>query len=369
MLRRIIGLFRKVGSSFLMIVALPTALSVMYFGFIASDIYISESKFIIRAPGRQPALGMGILALAQKMNSASEETHAATEYMQSRSALDDLDREGLATRAYANPSISALDRFGGLWGGTSRERFFEYYGKKAKVQLDSSTFIMTVTVRAFAPKDAQSINRSLLQSTEGLVNRLSARGRSDLVEFAERDLVEAERQAQAASNGLAAYRNQRRIVDPEKQASIALQMIAKLQDELIAARTQLAQLRAFAPRNPQIPVLEQQVRSLIEQISLESAGITGGAGSLAASTPEYASRLLQSQVADKQLAGAIAALQDAKNDGRRKQAYVERISDPSLPDYPVEPRRLRGILATLLVGLLAWAIFRLLTAGIREHMG
>ena len=63
----------------------------------------------------------------------------------------------------------------------------------------------------------------------------------------------------------------------------------------------------------------------------------------------------------------MTSLQDARNEARRKQAYVERIVQPNLPDEAAEPRRLRGILATLIVGLIAYAIASMLLAGIREH--
>ena len=63
------------------------------------------------------------------------------------------------------------------------------------------------------------------------------------------------------------------------------------------------------------------------------------------------------------------SLEEARNEARRKQAYVERIVQPSLPDEAQEPRRLRGIFATFVLGLIAWAILTMLLAGIREHHG
>ncbi len=46
---------------------------------------------------------------------------------------------------------------------------------------------------------------------------------------------------------LARFRNVSGLIDPERQATVQLQMISKLQDELIASRNELMQLRAFAP--------------------------------------------------------------------------------------------------------------------------
>jgi capsule polysaccharide export protein KpsE/RkpR len=35
---------------FLIVVALPLLAAILYFGFLASDVYISESRFVVRAP-------------------------------------------------------------------------------------------------------------------------------------------------------------------------------------------------------------------------------------------------------------------------------------------------------------------------------
>jgi capsular polysaccharide transport system permease protein len=65
----------------------------------------------------------------------------------------------------------------------------------------------------------------------------------------------------------------------------------------------------------------------------------------------------------------MSSLQDAEDEARRKQAYIERVAQPSLPDEAAEPRRLRGILAVFVLGLVAWGILKLLFAGVREHHG
>lgn len=71
--------------------------------------------------------------------------------------------------------------------------------------------------------------------------------------------------------------------------------------------------------------------------------------------------------AEKQLATALVALEQARSDAQRKQLYLERIVQPNLPDIGLEPRRIRSVFATLLVGLLTWGILSMLVAGVREH--
>jgi capsular polysaccharide transport system permease protein len=196
---------------------------------------------------------------------------------------------------------------------------------------------------------------------------LNERGRQDLIRFAVTEVDDSKRKAQDAALKLANFRNIAGVVDPERQATVQLQMVSKLQDELIAARNQLLQLRAYTPENPQIPVLQTKIQGLSREIDIEMGKVAGGRGSLAASAAQYQRLLLESQVADKQLAGAISSLEEARNEARRKQAYVERIVQPNLPDDAIEPRRIRGIFGTFIFGLIAYGIISMLLAGMREH--
>ena len=76
---------------------------------------------------------------------------------------------------------------------------------------------------------------------------------------------------------------------------------------------------------------------------------------------------LEADLASKQLASAMASLESARNEAQRQQVYLERIAQPSLPDVAQEPRRMRSILSTFLLGLMAWGILSMLVAGVREH--
>ncbi len=95
--------------------------------------------------------------------------------------------------------------------------------------------------------------------------------------------------------------------------------------------------------------------------------VTGNSRSLAQSAIQFERLMLENEFANKQLTATLASLEQARNEAQRKQAYVERIVEPNLPDAPMEPRRLRGIIATLVLSLLAYGILRMLLAGIREH--
>lgn len=358
---------KRMGLLFWLTVVAPTALAVLYFGLFASDVYISESRYVVRSPEKPQKAGIGMLLGSAGFGAASEEVRAAQGFIQSRDALRAINADEFARKAWGRDSVSVFDRFNPLGWSGSFEDLYKYYEGKVDAAYDSETGITVLTVRAFSAGEAQAINARLLQNAEKLVNQLNERGRTDLVRFAEQEVAEAKTQAANAAQELAAYRNRKGVIDPERQAAVQLQMISKLQDELIGARMQLLQLTRAAGENPQIPLLKVRIAGLEKAIKEELGEVAGSDGSLSATAAEYQRLQVQREFADQQLGLSLAALQDARNEARRQGAYVERVAQPSLPDDALEPRRLRGILATLVIGLVVWSILTLLLAGVREH--
>lgn len=352
---------------FVLTVVLPTLLAVLYFGLLASDVYVSESQFVVRSPDKPVTSGLGVFLKSTGFSNGGDEVYAAQNYVQSRDALRALNKGDAVERAYADSSVSIFDRFDPMGFSGSFEDLYRYYSRKVAISYDSSTSIARLSVKAFRPDDAYKFNRELLVLAEGVVNKLNTRARKDLVEFAEQEVRDAQLEDRKAAVALASFRNGHGVVDPEEQAKAQLEMVSKLQDELIGARIQLMQLQQMAPENPQIPVLKTRIAGLAHQVEVQMGRVAGDRKSLSATAVQYQQLELERQFAEKRLAAALTSLQDAESEARRKQAYIERIVEPSLPDEAAEPRRLRGIIATFIVGLVAWGILKLLLAGLREH--
>jgi capsular polysaccharide transport system permease protein len=352
---------------FLAMVAFPTAMSVVYFGFVASDVYISESRFVVRSPERQAPAGLGFLLQGAGFGRAQDDSYSVAEYVQSRDALKVLNEQIGLGKAFASPSVDRISRFAGLDFDDSFEALHRFYQKMVTVQSDSTSAVSVLTVRAFTPTDAVNANRLLLEQSEALVNRLNERGRQDMIGFATAEVKEAEMKAKAAALAVSTYRNTQGVVDPERQATVQLQEVSKLQQELIATTIQVAQLQSTTPANSQIPALRNRALTLRQEMDKQISRVTGGERSLADKAASFQRLALERDIADKQLISALASLESARNEAQRKQVYLERIVQPSVPDVAQEPRRLRSIIATLILGLVAWGLFSMLLAGVREH--
>jgi len=352
---------------FNLIVVLPTLLATIYFLLIASDLYISESRFVIRQPEKKTLTSLGQFLQSAGMTSSQSETYTIRDYMLSRDALRILEDNLKLSKLYSSSNIDFLNRFNLLGQEDSFDEFFKYYGDMITIDLDTASSICILKVRAFTAKLAQEINEALLFLGEGLVNELNDRARQDLIHFAIQEAEAAEAAAKASAMALSGYRNRQTLFDPAQQSNMQLQQVGKLQADLIDVRGQLAQLRTFVSESPYIKALEKRASELKKEINAEMSKVTGGSGSITQKLIEFERLSLEREFTEKRLASALASLQEARNQAQRQQLYLEKIVTPNLPDKAMYPRRVRDILIVFVVCLLIYSIVRLLKAGVEEH--
>jgi capsular polysaccharide transport system permease protein len=367
MLRRFMDRLKGINSLFLLIVVLPTVLACLYFGVFASDVFISESRFVVRSPQKQSTTGLGAILQGAGFTRSQDDTYTVNDYILSRDALQQLEQSFQLSKAYGSVHVDRISRFAGIDPDNSFEAFHRYYQKHVNLVVDGVSSITVLRTSAFAAADAHRMNEKLLELSEKLINQLNERGRQDMIKFAASEVAAAEQTAKAATMAVSQFRTQKGVFDPERQSTLQLQLVSKLQDELIATKTQLAQVREIARDNPQISSLQKKLDTLQAEISAETAKVAGGERSLSSKSADFERLSLERAFADKQLATALTSLEQAKNEAQRKQLYLERIVQPNLPDMAVEPRRLRSILATFVLGMVAWGVISMLVAGVREH--
>jgi capsular polysaccharide transport system permease protein len=350
---------------FLVTVVAPTLLASLYFGLMASDVYVSESRFMIRSPQKQTMTALGAILQGAGLSRSQDDTYTVHDFILSRDALQKLNTQLKLDESYRDGDI--FSRFPGLDMDDSFEALHRYYQKQVSVQLDTLSSITTLRVRAFNAEEAYRVNQMLLGISEALINQLNERARMDMVRYAQTEVDAAEATAKVAALAVSRYRTEKEVFDPEKQSALQLQQVSRLQEELIAAKTQLVQVRSIAPNNPQVAVLQRQVGILEGEIRKETAKVAGGERSLSNKAAEYERLALDRIFADKLLGTALASLEQARNEAQRKQLYLDRIVEPGKPDIAVEPRRFRAVLTTLVLGLIAWGVLSLLVSGMREH--
>jgi len=353
---------------FFISVLLPTAVASVYYGLIASDTFVSESRFVVRSPQRPQLSGLGAILGGGGFARSQDDTYSVHDYVLSRDALAELDKKLDLRKVFSSEAIDPFNRFTALEWDFSFESFYKYYRKRVAVEYDTVSAITVLTVRAYTAEDARNVNALLLRMGERLVNQLNDRSRSDLISVAEKEVKASEDRAKDASLALSTFRSRQSVFDPDRQAAMQLQGTAKIQEELLATETQLAQLRQVSPSNPQIPSLASRSELLREAIGRQEARVAGKQpGSFTTQSSGYDRLLLEKTFAERQLAASLAALENARNEAQRQQLYLETLVQPNLPDKAIEPRRLRTVAMVFLLGLIVWGVLSLVVSSVREH--
>ena len=125
----------------------------------------------------------------------------------------------------------------------------------------------------------------------------------------------------------------------------------------------------FSQERDQLEItMEARVRTLEAEIARETARVTGEGNSLTQKSADFQRLALEADFAAKNMASALAGYENSLSEAQRQQVYLERIAQPSKPDRAQEPRRLRSVFITFLLGLVIYGIASMVVAGVREHM-
>lgn len=354
---------------FLLFVVLPTLLAMVYYGLIASDVYVSQSRFVIKAPG-QKSMPTGTLAnLIQTtgFGGGEQETKEVLDYVRSRNALADLQRQMNVRALYEESGADFLSRFPRPFRERSFEGLFKYYQTMVSASPDSESGMAVVEVRAFRPEDAQNINARLLSLSEQLVNRLNQRAERRAVAEAEARVIHAESRVRKARVALSGFRNRQEIIDPAKQATGVLEISNKLVTEHATLQAQLELMERVAPANPSIPALRARISALGSEIAAQNARVVGTPTGIASKVGGYENLLAEQEFAQQTLTAAGTMLEQARAEALKQQYYLERVVDPNLPDSAQLPNRLKNILVVLGASLCLYLIGWMLVRGILEH--
>lgn len=359
--------WRGLPVAFFIVVVAPTVIACIYYLLLASPRYVSEARFIVRAPSQGQPSSLGVALQGVGLSSGPVDSFAVHEFINSRDGLRAALKLVDVRAMLSDRGADALSRYPRPFETPSEDGFFRAYQRFVIVGYDSTTGISTLRVEAFRPEDAQRLSGALLAGGEGFVNALNERSQADAVAAAKSAQAVARDRLSAAQGRLVTFRNQEGLIDPRTAVEESGAIITSLQATVSKLKAERDRLAAEAPSSPQLAPLSGQIAAYERQVAAERAKMTGNSQSLAPRISTYEDLTLEREFAGKELTQANAAVLSAEQDARRQRLYLERIVSPNLADKSTEPRRWRSILTVLLSTLLAYGVGWLMWSGVREH--
>jgi len=360
-------LFGSLNIWFWAIVGLPTLVAGVYYFAIASDLYLSEAKFIVRSPKQVQTSTIGALIQSTGLARAVDDTAVVEDFIMSRDAVGKLEQQDHLREVFGRPEGDVVTRFPGILMRSDFEALFQRYAHFVSVETDHSSGVTALRVKAYLAEDAQNIAKALLGYSEGLVNELNDRARKDALGTARQEVDRAQERISRIQSQLTAYRVQQNMIDPKSASAGVLELIGQMSAAQATARQQLGELIKSSPSSPQIPLLQTRIAGLDKLIAEERAKLSGETNSVVSTLTEYERLALDRELAEKALASAFTSLEAARLEAQRQQLYLETIAAPNLADYPLYPKRAVSFGMVLVSCLVAYGIAWLLVISAREH--
>jgi capsular polysaccharide transport system permease protein len=360
---------------FLAFVAIPTALTAVYMFFYASDQYHSTAAFAVRTVNNAPAteiLGM-VLNGGGGGESASANSYIINDYLQSQAIIEALPAEVDLEKIYNRQGADWLFRMG---TELPIEAKLSYWQDMVEVIYDATSGVIYVEVVSFRPEDSQLIANVILQESEKLVNQLSEKTRRQSVLSAEKALASAEARLKAIQKQLLAYRERTQEVSPEDNARLVMEMISRLEQQLIQKEAERKTLLGYLNEStPRIRILSDEIESLKTQVDLERKRLGSGLGfdpadpndSISFRLADYSELKLEEEFAKQMYATALAGLESARREAASKSLYLATFIKPTLSQEPQYPSRFMYVLTIFLLFLGAWLVSVLMYYNIRDR--
>jgi len=355
--------------SMAVVVGVPTLLAAVYFGLVASDVYVSEARFAIRSTKAGSAVG-GLDALLSSpiVASASKETMVVMDFARSQDMLRRVQSELDLRAHYANGRVDPLSR---LDEDASQEELLDYFSKRVRLRTDSDGDVVTLTARAYEPAVAQRIATLVIELSEHLVNDMSVRMEEDALSTARAEVERAASNVREASASVTAFRETNVSLDPAAESSAFIGIVSSLEKELVDTRATLIERLAYMrAESPTVVSLRNRVVALERQLSLEKGRMAGGEGrQMNGLIESYQPLILEQEIAQQRYASALSSLELARIEAQRQKQYLVTFVRPNLPDEALEPRRFNRILTVLVFSFLAYLVGGLMWSALKDHVG
>jgi len=273
------------------------------------------------------------------MSRSADETFAVADYMRSRDAVDYLIAHHDLKNILSRPEADAFSRFPNFFARDTRESLYRHFRQMVDAEVEPGTGVSVLRVSAFRPQDAKATADALLASAEDLINRLNARANNDAVDYANKLVGEATKSLNVVEQGITKYRHEQKLVDVDREAVAALEMIGRLSVELAQQEATLSQQLQMTPNSPAISSLREKINAYRNKIEELRGKLVGTHGSLATRMAPYELLLLERELAAKALGLATLNLEKARQNAQLQHLYLQVIVQANLPDQALYPKR------------------------------
>ena len=353
----------KLGS-FQWVVACFT-IAVIYFGFIASDRYVSRAELVVKQADQIKMLpdALSMLGLG---GSNHEDILLIQDYLKSADLLDKLDKQLGIKAQYQSHKI---DYFSRLPNEVSREEFLKYYREHITLRLDELSGVLTIEFQGFDPEYGQKVVGLMLKESEVFINKLGHQVALEQLAFVEKEVDRAYQRVQTEKAKVLEFQNNHHLISPESTSTARMGVFSQIEGELARQQAQLKQLQSYMKETaPAVISVKARVDALTEQLAQEQGRLTGtDKDAMNEVTARYLDVQTQATLAADLYKTGLISLEQARVEAYRKLKHLLIVSQPTLAEDAEYPRRLYNLATIAVLLCLFYGLIVMGLATLREH--
>lgn len=347
---------------------IASLLAAVYWGFMASDRYVSEARIIIQQTDLGGNQNVDLGSLLGTAGGASRTDQLFLRgHLLSIDMLKKLDTKLNLRAHYSDWQRDPLSR---MWfEDTPMEWFHNYYLSRVSVELDDYDGILVIKTQAYDPEMAYAISTMLVEEGERFMNAMSHSLAREQVAFLEKQVANVSERTVQARQAVLEYQNQKGLASPQDTAENFVTIVNQLEAKLTDLQTRRAAMLGYLmPGSSNIIDLNLQIAAVERQIVREQGRLTSPKGKTLNRTVEEFQRLqMNAEFIQDVYKTTLAALERGRVEATRILKKVSILQSPSEPQHPLEPRRIYSIIVFILGALMIAGIAHLLAAIIRDH--
>lgn len=341
-------------------------LAILYWGLIASDRYVSEANVVVDSTDIASGQGMDFTSLITG-GRKSDDLMRLRDRLLSVDMLQKLETKLKLRAHYSDWNRDPISR---MWlEDAAQEFFYRHYLSRVSVEMDDLAGVLRIKTQAYTPEMAHAIANFLVEEGERFMNEMAHSMAREQVTYLEKQVAQLGERMIIARKAVVDYQNAKGLLSPQATAESLTAIVAQLEGQLseLKARRE-AMLGYLSPGAPDIAQLNLQIGAVEKQLRAEQARLTSPKGGTINRTLEEFQRLeMEALFAQDIYKTALVALEKGRVEATRTLKKVSILQSPTLPQYPLEPRRIYNIIVFALTVLLLAGVGHLLAAIIRDH--
>jgi capsular polysaccharide transport system permease protein len=364
-------------ASFLLMVAIPGALTSIYFALFASPQYVIETQFSVRGSSQSSMASFGLSGLFGS-SVQSGDSYIAASYIESVQLLRDVKEQlGVDLRQYY--SKNDIDYLYRISPDMPLEKFTDYWRNMIEVSFNSTTGNITLYVYAFSSDDAKAVADDVLKVSETLVNNLSEANRQQMTAVANKQVERSEDRLRKVREQIRQLRTQQKQIDFKSLAGSEMELTQALEKDLQSLKTRQATLlQSVNKDSPSARTLQKQINASAAALAEQKArmGATednddnrklGNDTNLAEALNKFEELTVEQGFATQAYTTSLAAFETALAETQKQERYFATFVAPMRPEIALYPKRLLDSFIAFLVLLAIWMISQFLYRSFRDH--